>query len=319
MLIQHLPLLSKKHIVLASASPRRAELLQGLGLKATIVPSTFAENLEISSFPCPGDYAVATAKEKALEVSLHSHNGGLADLVIGADTVVELDGRVLEKPSDAEDAFRMLSNLSGRQHKVYTGVSLVLPKVRDSVVGRQPFVRAFWEETKVEFAMLESEAIRAYIASGEPMDKAGAYGIQGIGGSFVKGVQGCYFNVMGFPVHRFSEEVNSLITAGYLNHAFDVSLWRTKRVQVLQISRSSKTPRSLLKWNVCQRNMAGGQCLRISFLTPQSPPGQSKVQVVTRSCQHLVTEDLLHRGIKILEARVEDEELLRPHPDPDVA
>ncbi|KAL3698979.1 hypothetical protein R1sor_017001 [Riccia sorocarpa] len=222
MLIQHLPLLSKKYIVLASASPRRAELIQGLGLKAAIVPSTFAENLNISSFPCPGDYAVATAKEKALEVSKHLHNGALADLVIGADTVVELDGQVLEKPADAKDAFRMLSSLSGRQHRVYTGVSLVLPKVRDPVSGRQPFVRAFWEETKVEFGKLETQAIDAYIATGEPMDKAGAYGIQGIGGSFVKGVQGCYFNVMGLPVHRISEEVNSLITAGLDLHT-DVS------------------------------------------------------------------------------------------------
>ncbi|KAG6557729.1 hypothetical protein Mapa_000495 [Marchantia paleacea] len=217
MLIQHLPLLSKKYIVLASASPRRAELIQGLGLKAAILPSTFAENLDSSAFPCPGDYAVATAKEKALEVSKKVQNGILADLVIGADTVVELDGSVLEKPADVEDAFRMLSNLSGRQHKVYTGVSLVLPKICDPVSGRQPLVRAFWEETQVEFAKLETKAISAYIASGEPMDKAGAYGIQGIGGSFVKGIQGCYFNVMGFPVHRFSEEVDSLIKAGYFD------------------------------------------------------------------------------------------------------
>ncbi|BBN14451.1 nucleoside triphosphate pyrophosphatase [Marchantia polymorpha subsp. ruderalis] len=218
MVIQHLPLLSKKYIVLASASPRRAELIQGLGLKAAILPSTFAENLDISSFPCPGDYAVATAKEKALEVSKKVQNGILADLVIGADTVVELDGSVLEKPADVKDAFRMLSSLSGRRHKVYTGVSLVLPKIRDPVSGRQPLVRAFWEETQVEFAKLENEAISAYIDSGEPMDKAGGYGIQGIGGSFVKGIQGCYFNVMGFPVHRFSEEVDSLIKAGHFDH-----------------------------------------------------------------------------------------------------
>ncbi|OAE21697.1 hypothetical protein AXG93_1275s1080 [Marchantia polymorpha subsp. ruderalis] len=200
MVIQHLPLLSKKYIVLASASPRRAELIQGLGLKAAILPSTFAENLDISSFPCPGDYAVATAKEKALEVSKKVQNGILADLVIGADTVVELDGSVLEKPADVKDAFRMLSSLS------------------DPVSGRQPLVRAFWEETQVEFAKLENEAISAYIDSGEPMDKAGGYGIQGIGGSFVKGIQGCYFNVMGFPVHRFSEEVDSLIKAGHFDH-----------------------------------------------------------------------------------------------------
>ncbi|CAM6088927.1 unnamed protein product [Calypogeia fissa] len=216
MLIQHLPLLSKKYIVLASASPRRAELIQGLGLKAAIIPSTFEENLDKSTFSSPGDYALATAKHKALEVAKQLHDGRLADLVIGADTVVELEGVVLEKPEDTKDAIRMLSSLSGRQHTVYTGVTLVLPHARDPKSGQTPLTREFWEATKVQFAKLEQESIHAYVASGEPMGKAGAYGIQGTGGSFVKGINGCYFNVMGFPVHRFAEEVDALIKAGYL-------------------------------------------------------------------------------------------------------
>ncbi|CAM6098583.1 unnamed protein product [Calypogeia fissa] len=115
----------------------------------------------------------------------------------------------------------MLSSLSGRQHTVYTGVTLVLPHARDPKSGQTPLTREFWEATKVQFAKLEQESIHAYVASGEPMGKAGAYGIQGTGGSFVKGINGCYFNVMGFPVHRFAEEVDTLIKAGYLESSWE--------------------------------------------------------------------------------------------------
>uniref|UniRef100_A0A0D6R862 Maf-like protein n=1 Tax=Araucaria cunninghamii TaxID=56994 RepID=A0A0D6R862_ARACU len=126
-----------------------------------------------------------------------------------------LQGNILEKPQDEKDAFNMLSSLSGCQHKVYTGVSLVLPPlIPDPKVRDPPVVRTFWEETKVEFANIEDVAIEAYINSGEPMDKAGAYGIQGIGGTFVKAIVGCFFNVMGFPVHRFAVEIDQLIKAG---------------------------------------------------------------------------------------------------------
>ncbi|KAH9288558.1 hypothetical protein KI387_032675, partial [Taxus chinensis] len=205
MLIQHLPVLSSKRIILASGSPRRAELLRGLGLKIEIVPSTFAENLEKSAYSNPGEYAAETAMCKAIDVTrniLQLYGGKRPDLVIGADTVVELNGKILEKPQDEKDAFNMLSSLSGCQHKVYTGVSLVLsPFIPDPKVGDPPVVRTFWEETKVEFANIEDAAINAYVNSGEPMDKAGAYGIQGIGGTFVKSIFGCFFNVMGFPIH----------------------------------------------------------------------------------------------------------------------
>ncbi|KAH9292609.1 hypothetical protein KI387_042205, partial [Taxus chinensis] len=182
MLIQHLPVLSSKRIILASGSPRRAELLRGLGLKIEIVPSTFAENLEKSAYSTPGEYAAETAMCKAIDVTrniLQLYGGKRPDLVIGADTVVELNGKILEKPQDEKDAFNMLSSLSGCQHKVYTGVSLVLsPFIPDPKVGDPPVVRTFWEETKVEFANIEDAAINAYVNSGEPMDKAGAYGIQ---------------------------------------------------------------------------------------------------------------------------------------------
>ncbi|XP_059069778.1 uncharacterized protein LOC131036591 isoform X2 [Cryptomeria japonica] len=229
MLIQHLPLLSSKRIILASASPRRAELLRGLGLEIEIVPSTFAENLDKSAYSNPGEYAAETAMCKAIDVTrnmlqlsvtLHVAmavgegdvavgegdeavgadvtvvGGKRPDLVIGADTVVELHRKILEKPEDEKDAFNMLSNLS------------------DPKIGDPPVVRTFWEETKVEFANIEDVAINAYVNSGEPMDKAGAYGIQGIGGTFVKSIFGCFFNVMGFPIHRFAAEIDQLVKAG---------------------------------------------------------------------------------------------------------
>ncbi|KAG0593294.1 hypothetical protein M758_1G312300 [Ceratodon purpureus] len=217
MLIQHVPLLCTKRIVLASASPRRSELLRGLGLKVEVLPSTFEENLDKSGFANPGEYATETAMHKAIDVSQQAAKasfGRRADLIIAADTVVELHSQVLEKPFDKDDAYRMLSSLSGQKHKVYTGVALVLPNASDSAPGAPPLVKSFYEETEVEFAELEEEAILAYIASGEPMDKAGAYGIQGIGGSFVKCIHGCYFNIMGFPVHRFSVEVDRLVKNG---------------------------------------------------------------------------------------------------------
>ncbi|XP_057824476.2 uncharacterized protein LOC131036591 isoform X4 [Cryptomeria japonica] len=199
MLIQHLPLLSSKRIILASASPRRAELLRGLGLEIEIVPSTFAENLDKSAYSNPGEYAAETAMCKAIDVTrnmLQVVGGKRPDLVIGADTVVELHRKILEKPEDEKDAFNMLSNLS------------------DPKIGDPPVVRTFWEETKVEFANIEDVAINAYVNSGEPMDKAGAYGIQGIGGTFVKSIFGCFFNVMGFPIHRFAAEIDQLVKAG---------------------------------------------------------------------------------------------------------
>lgn len=217
MLILHLPLLSTKRIILASASPRRSQIVRTLGLNAEVIPSTFDETLEKTAFSSPGEYAAETALHKAIEVSgrtFGANNEKSADLVIGADTVVELDGFILEKPKDEDDAVRILSTLSGRQHRVFTGVSLVLPSARDPTVGKPPLVHTFWEETKVEFACLEKETIKTYVKSGDPMDKAGAYGIQGIGGSFVRSITGCFYNVVGFPIHRFSAELDALIKTG---------------------------------------------------------------------------------------------------------
>eukprot|EP00854_Cymbomonas_tetramitiformis_P023999 gene23999-29118_t len=154
MLIQYLPKLKPKKIVLASASPRRSELLRGLGLSIEIVPSTFDEKLDKSSFASGADYAKETATHKAIEVA--GKTAG-PDLVVGADTVVELNGEVLEKPDGFEGAFKMLRGLSGSKHKVHTGVVLVLPKAVDPATGKSPMVHSFSETTHVEFAELSDE------------------------------------------------------------------------------------------------------------------------------------------------------------------
>ncbi|KAH7421317.1 hypothetical protein KP509_13G050500 [Ceratopteris richardii] len=184
-----------------------------------IIPSTFDETLNKSSFSSAGEYAAETALHKAIEVSRRTYRASdqtQADIVIGADTVVELEGMILEKPTDEDDAAHMLFKLSGRQHRVFTGVSLIFPSACDPVLGKTPLVHTFWEETSVDFGELKKEAIEAYVRSGEPMDKAGAYGIQGIGGSFVKSVTGCFYNVVGFPLYRFSVELDKLIAKGAL-------------------------------------------------------------------------------------------------------
>ncbi|KXZ42540.1 hypothetical protein GPECTOR_137g647 [Gonium pectorale] len=130
--------------------------------------------------------------------------------------VVEAGGEILEKPDDAEHAFRMISSLSGRRHHVHTGVVLVLPGEPDPSTGVPPLVRAFTSTTAVTFDTLSDEAIRAYVATGEPYGKAGSYGIQGAAGAFVTGIEGCFFNVVGFPLHRFCSELMSLIEEGRL-------------------------------------------------------------------------------------------------------
>ncbi|CAI5493493.1 unnamed protein product [Closterium sp. Naga37s-1] len=153
------------------------------------------------------DYAAETATHKAIEVSSKALRAAQATgeapptLVIAADTVVEIDGELLEKPVSKEDAIRMLLLLSGRKHRVFTGVALVLPAVTDPLIGRSPLLRSFHECTQVEFASLSQAEVEAYVATGEPMDKAGGYGIQGLGGCLVKAINGCYFNVMGLPLN----------------------------------------------------------------------------------------------------------------------
>lgn len=195
-------------VVLASASPRRLEILRTGGLEVEVRASGFEENLDKARFT-PAQYVEETALGKArdvfaaLEGEAKAGGGAVPDLVIGADTVVLLDGRILEKPPTKEEAVRMLLALSGCSNEVFSGVALLRPRPG----GGEPLVRRFHERTTVRFSEMSEEVVRAYVETGEPMDKAGAYGIQGLGSSLVEGIDGCYFNVVGFPLSRFCREL----------------------------------------------------------------------------------------------------------------
>lgn len=171
-------------IILASASPRRKEILDEMGIDFIVEPSRYEEN-NAQDLP-PDVLAKRQARGKALEVARR-----IAPKVpvLGADTIVVLDGKVLGKPRDKADAARMLVALSGRAHEVLTGVAVVFGDTICSRVAR----------TEVSFREISKEEIEAYIETGEPMDKAGAYAIQGIGGQFVKEIHGSRSNVIGLP------------------------------------------------------------------------------------------------------------------------
>ena len=173
-------------LILASASPRRAELLRNAGIPFIVDPAHVTEQPLAGELPV--DYAKRLARDKALAVFARHQS----EAVLGADTVVVVDEHLLEKPADASDAARMLRLLSGRSHQVITGVCLVAPG----------FERTEAEITQVTFSELSDEEINEYVRSGEPMDKAGAYGIQGRASRWVTRVEGCYFNVVGLPVAR---------------------------------------------------------------------------------------------------------------------
>jgi len=177
-----------KKVILASASPRRATLLYNLGLNFTIVPAAIDESILPHEKPVDAVMRIAAAKAEAAG----SKNPDA--IVIAADTVVVCKGQILGKPVDDREAFMMLSTLSGDVHEVITGLCVL-----DSTSGMRDID---FEKTLVRFRELDKEEIEAYIASGEPQDKAGAYGIQGRAAIFVAGLEGCYYNVVGLPLSR---------------------------------------------------------------------------------------------------------------------
>lgn len=172
-------------LILASASPRRREILTEGGIPHKVLPANVDESVFEGLEPRLMVQLLAAAK--AAEAAK-----GCAGLVLGADTVVVLSGTVMGKPGDAEEAFSMLSALSGKTHSVYTGVALL--RTSDGKM------KTHLEETKVTFRALSADEIRAYIETGEPMDKAGAYGIQGKGGALVEKTEGDFLNVVGLPL-----------------------------------------------------------------------------------------------------------------------
>ncbi|KAI1315811.1 hypothetical protein EDD11_000306 [Mortierella claussenii] len=198
--IKWLNTLNSKNVVLASSSPRRRDILNNLGIKYTVVPSTFPETLDKSLFSHPSEYVKENALQKALEVYERlKATGETPDLVIGADTVVSHNSKILEKPRSEQGAVEMLTDLSGSTHMVYTGVTLIAPPTDGS---DQPRILTDVEGTEVKMQELSRELIEAYVETKEPMDKAGAYGYQGIGGLMVKGINGCSWNVIGLPASK---------------------------------------------------------------------------------------------------------------------
>jgi len=173
-------------IVLASSSPRRISLLKMLGVTFEPVPASIVE--EKREGEEPADFARRIAKEKALQVAERVK----PEFVIAADTVVVIDGEVLGKPKDENEARRMLEKLSGRTHKVITAVALYKKESGELLLDHK--------ETLVRFTVLSKAEIDWYIRTGEPMDKAGAYGIQGLGSLFIERIDGCYTNVVGLPL-----------------------------------------------------------------------------------------------------------------------
>ncbi|MDX2152298.1 MAG: Maf family protein [Bryobacteraceae bacterium] len=170
-------------LVLASQSPRRRELLHNAGLPHTTRPA------HIDETRLPGEPPIAYVRRLA-QAKAEAVVAAPGEIILAADTTVAIENHVLEKPADAEDARRMLRLLSGLPHQVYTGICLRFDARLDVA----------HEETTVTFHPLTDEEIEAYVASGEPMDKAGAYGIQGLASKFVARVEGCFFNVVGLPV-----------------------------------------------------------------------------------------------------------------------
>lgn len=187
-----------RRIILASASPRRKELMERAGYEFEVIPAEGEEQVEEGH---PAATVEALSRQKAEEV--RGRIGADADtIVIGADTVVSIDGEILGKPGDAAKAEEMLARLSGRTHEVYTGVT---------ILGRTS--KTFSVCTTVTFYEMTKDEIHAYAASGDPLDKAGAYGIQGPGGIYIKEITGDYNNVVGLPIARLYHELKEFMSA----------------------------------------------------------------------------------------------------------
>lgn len=185
-----------KKIILASASPRRKELLEQIGLSFQIEPARGEEHI---TSVIPREVVEELSYQKAMEVArLHKEED---TLILGADTIVVYEDKIMGKPADEEEAREMLRKLSGKTHCVFTGVTAVLWE------NQKKTVRTFSEKTEVTFYPMSEEEIMLYVKTREPMDKAGAYGIQGIGAKFIQAIHGDYNNVVGLPVARLYQEV----------------------------------------------------------------------------------------------------------------
>ena len=190
-----------KRLILASNSPRRRELLEQIGVEFEVIPSN-AEEKVTKQEQEPSEVVEELSRQKAEDVAAAVEDG----IVLGADTVVCQDGQIMGKPKDEADAKQMLQKLQGEEHSVYTGVTIL---VKEN--GAVQHVQTFSQETKVYVYEMTDEEIDRYIATGEPMDKAGAYGIQGRFAAYVDGIEGDYNNVVGLPVSAVWQELKELL------------------------------------------------------------------------------------------------------------
>ena len=187
----------KYHIILASASPRRKELLAMVGLVFEVVPSNVEELYR--DHLTPVEYVLENARNKGMHVAKQNQSS----VVISADTIVVLNDQILEKPRDRTDARSLLKKLSGNTHQVYTGFGIIHYAEKRHIFA--------YEKTDVSFRVLSDEMIEWYLETGEPYDKAGAYGAQGKGTLLIERVNGCYFNVVGLPLSKFFFMLNEFI------------------------------------------------------------------------------------------------------------
>ncbi|MCI8638528.1 MAG: septum formation protein Maf [Coprococcus sp.] len=191
-------------VILASASPRRTKLLAQAGIRHLVLPSTCEERVSSRK---PEEVVTELSRQKAEDVYTRYRQEHSKEniLVIGADTVVAVGGRILGKPKDRDDAFRMISMLQGNTHQVYTGVTLL--EYRNAIEKED----TFFECSHVQVYPMDDSEIRCYIGGGEPMDKAGAYGIQGEFAVFIKKIEGDYHNIVGLPIARIYQELKKHI------------------------------------------------------------------------------------------------------------
>lgn len=183
-------MITQPHLILASASPRRTELLQQIGIPHEVVPANVVEE---APYPMsPREYVRHLSQKKARAITADG-------VILAADTVVAIDDMILEKPADISEARAMLARLSGRAHEVVTGVTIRFGEKEET----------FDVTTQVRFGALPDEWMEDYIATNEPYDKAGGYGIQAMGGLFVEAIEGDYYNVVGLPIHEITKRLAS--------------------------------------------------------------------------------------------------------------
>ena len=192
--------MEKSKIILASGSPRRKELLLQIGIVPEIIVSHVEEKI---TSDVPAEVVMSLAEQKAVDVAKEMLEG---TVILGSDTVVAADGKILGKPKSHEEAYEMIRRLAGRSHQVYTGVCLV----KKGPEGEADTVVSFYDETDVNVSPMTEKEIREYADSEEPMDKAGSYAVQGFFARYIDGLKGSYANVMVLPVHLVYQELKKL-------------------------------------------------------------------------------------------------------------